>query len=134
MSEQLSMNVPNCNANKGVRLSLDIRHSRKAVKCLLFRVYHCVRNIINLTLILWKTDSKANLNKRKKSWLSTKFPWKEGGIFKRYSRNLNFSQIIFWVCHVKKYFQNAMSMILDNLNLIFWVSNWISLVWNRKYC
>ena len=27
---------------------------------------------------------------------------------------------MFWVCHVKKYFQNAMSMILDNLNLIFW--------------
>ena len=34
--------------------------------------------------------------------------------------------MIFWVCHVKKYFQNAMSMILDfNLNLIFWVSNWV---------
>ena len=40
---------------------------------------------------------------------------------------------MFWVCHVKKYFQNAMSMILDNLNLVFWVSNGISLISNRKY-
>ena len=44
--------------------------------------------------------------------------------FTRYSRNLKFSPKIFWVCHVKKYFQNAMNMILDfNLDLIFRVSN-----------
>ena len=74
-----------------------------------------------------KMESERNSNKRKTSWLSTKCSWKEGDIFKRYARNLNFSQIIFWVCHMK-YFQSAMSMILDNLSSIFWVSNQKSLI------
>ena len=60
----------------------------------------------------------------------TQFYWKGEDIFKRYSRYLNFCQIIVWVFDVKKYFQNAMSMIFDfKLNLIFWVPNRINLVY-----
>ena len=62
--------------------------------------------------------------------VNTKFWWKGEDIFKRYSRYLNFCEIIVWVFDVKKYFQNAMSMIFDfKLNLIFWVSNRISLIY-----
>ena len=67
-------------------------------------------------------------------YISTKCAWVEGDIFKRNSRDLIFFETIFWVCHMKKYFQNTMSMILDfNLNWIFWVSNQISLIWKTKY-
>ena len=120
-SHQLSINVPNFNANKGGCLPLDIRCSRKAVECLPQNISLCLKH--KLSADITKTESETNSNKRKTSWSSTKCSWNEEDIFKRYSRNLDFSQIIFWVCHMKKYSENAMSMILDNVNLIFWVLN-----------
>ena len=36
------------------------------------------------------------------TYISAKCWWEEGDIFKKYFRNLNISQIISWVCHMKK--------------------------------
>ena len=56
----------NFNANKEARLSVDIWRSRKAVKCLLQNISHCVKNIIvNVTLILQKRKKKQTQIKGK---------------------------------------------------------------------
>ena len=75
-----------------------------------------VRNIINKNP-LWQIRKVKQTQVTRKHlcllgyYISTKCSWKEGDIFKKYPRNLNIPQIIFWICHVKIHFQNAMSMI-----------------------
>ena len=123
----------------------DIWCSTKAVN-----VYIYITDVRNVT---WsskpryheKADIETNSNKRKTCisfrtrrrlvhdpYMSITCSWKEWEIFKKYSINLKIFQIISLVCLVKKYSQNAMSTVF-NLNLIFWVSNQISFIWNTKY-
>ena len=68
--------------------------------------------------------------------LVKKSSWKEGYIFTKYSRNLNIFQVIFWLRHMKYYFQNTMGMISwhqPKLDILSFKSNQFEiypLLWN----
>ena len=64
LSYQLTINVPYFNANKGVHLSLDILHLRKAVKCLSQNISLCLKHH-KLNSDITRMDSETNPNKRK---------------------------------------------------------------------
>ena len=49
------------------------------------------------------TSSRSRRKLIHDPYISTKCSWKERDIFKKYSKNLNISQVIFWVCYPKKY-------------------------------
>ena len=49
------------------------------------------------------TSSRSRRKLIHDPYISTKCSWKERDIFKKYSKNLNISQVIFWVCYLKKY-------------------------------
>ena len=63
-SHQLSINVPNFNANKGVHVSLDIWRSRKAVKCLSQNISLSLKHH-KLDSDITRTESETKPNKRK---------------------------------------------------------------------
>ena len=91
--------------------------------------------------VITKMGSGTNSNKRKVfissrgrgklvhyPFISTKFSWKEGYNLYKYSRNLNISQMILWMCYMK----NTFSKCNQWLALIQAIFHFGDCFWTRK--